>query len=406
MAMRHGWMMTLLPVAEAQARLLEAARSLDWETVPLSAAAGRYAAADLHALRTQPYADLSAMDGYAIRHADLPGPFHLIGESAAGRPFGGAIGPSDTIRIFTGATMPAGADCVLVQEEAARDPAEGGTPIVRLTGAGPAHPGRNVRRRGLDFAQGDLLAAAGAPITPARLALLAIGGHAAIPVGRRVRVAIAATGDELRRAGSPLEPGALPESNGAMIAAQLAGLPVDIVDLGILPDRIDTLTSAFRAVDADLLVTTGGASVGDHDLVRPALEATGAVIDFWRIALRPGKPMMAGRLGATLVLGLPGNPVSAFVTTEIFVKPVIRRLAGSGAPLPITRQASLGQALPANDHRADYLRATTDDGHVYARRIQDSSMLRALAEADCLIVRPPHAGPAAAGDMVDILPIA
>lgn len=393
--------MPLLPVVDAQARVLSLAAPLAVEHVPLVAAAHRFAAADVVARRTQPASDLSAMDGYAVRHADLDRPLRLIGESAAGRPFGGTVGAGETVRIFTGAAMPEGADCVLVQEEAR---IEG--PIVHLAGEGPGHPGRNVRRRGLDFAEGDVLIPAGAAITPARLAVAAIGGHAHLPVRQRVRVAIAATGDELVPAGAPLTAGQLPESNGVMLAAMLAPMGVEIIDLGILPDRADMLEAAFRSVAADVLVTTGGASVGDHDLVRPALEAAGANIDFWRIALRPGKPMMAGRLGRTVVLGLPGNPVSAFVTAELFVKPLIRHLAGAIDPFAATVRAPLGEDLPANGERTDYLRAELRDGAAFASTIQDSSMLRTLARSTCLIVRPPHASAARTGDSAEILMIA
>jgi molybdopterin molybdotransferase len=191
-----------------------------------------------------------------------------------------------------------------------------------------------------------------------------------------------------------------------MLAALLVDLPIDLIDLGILPDRLDSLTQAFAAVDADILVTTGGASVGDHDLVRPALEAAGGGLDFWRIALRPGKPMMAGRLGNAVVLGLPGNPVSAFVTAILFLKPLIAAMAGAVDPLPRTYAAPLGEAIPANGERTDYLRAELVEGRAFASTIQDSSMLRTLARAGCLIVRPAHAPPAPAGTMVEILPLA
>ncbi len=236
--------------------------------------------------------------------------------------------------------------------------------MILLAGEGPGARGKNVRRKGLDFTSGDLLVARGARLTPARIAVVATGGHAALPVTRRLRVAIVATGDELVAPGTTLTETALPESNGAMLAALIADLPVEVVDLGILPDRLDTITAAFAAVDADILVTTGGASVGDHDLVRPALEAAGGSVDFWRIALRPGKPMMAGRLNGAVVLGLPGNPVSAFVTAFLFLRPLIATMAGALDPHPRTATAILGEDLPANDHRQDYLRATTRDGHV------------------------------------------
>lgn len=390
-----------IPVAEAQARLFALGVPLPSETAPLRAAAGRWATADIRALRTQPATDLSAMDGYALRFDDLPGPLALVGESAAGRAFSRALNTGETVRIFTGAAMPAGSDSVLVQEEAARDGDR-----VMLAGDGPAARGGNVRRRGLDFGEGDLLIAKGERLTPARIALAATAGHGALPVARRLRVAIVASGDELVAPGAPLAEGALPESNGAMLAALLADLPVELIELGILPDRLDAITRAFARVDADVLVTTGGASVGDHDLIRPALAAAGGSLDFWRIALRPGKPMLAGRLRDTIVLGLPGNPVSAFVTAHLFLRPLIAHLSGAADPQPRLLTATLGVALPPNDHRQDYLRAETAGGRVVPADRQDSSMLRTLARADCLIVRAPHAPAAAAGDLVEILALA
>ncbi|MBN8847218.1 MAG: molybdopterin molybdotransferase MoeA [Sphingomonas sp.] len=389
----------LLPVAEAQARLLALAPMLSAERLPLVDAAGRYLRAPAIARRTQPVADLSAMDGYAIRFADMPGPWRVIGESAAGHGFGGAMGAGEAVRIFTGAPLPPGADTVLVQEEAARD---GDT--LRLAGEGPAYRTRNVRARGLDFHEGDVLGATGDLLTPARLALAATGAVGEVEVGRPVRVALAATGDELVEPGSDA-PG-LPESNRLMLRAMLRDLPAEFVDLGILPDRLDVLTRVFTDVAADALVTTGGASVGDHDLVRPALEAAGAKIDFWRIALRPGKPMMAGRRGDCVVVGLPGNPVSAFVTGLLFVRPLVAALAGARDPFPHATRATLGEPLPANGPRTDYVRAELRDGLLYVATIQDSSMLATLARATCLVVRAPHAPAMAAGESADILVIA
>ncbi len=391
--------MTLLPVAEAQARVLALGRPVDSVDVPLDQALGRWATAPVIARRTQPSTDLSAMDGYALRFADLPGPLRVIGESAAGAPFSGTVGAGEAVRIFTGAAMPSGADTVLVQEEAARD---GDT--LTLDGEGPAHVGRNVRRRGLDFTEGDVLVEQGQRLTPARLAVAATGGVAKITVARPVRVALAATGDELVEPGTPGD--ALPESNRLLLRALLASTGVEIVDLGILPDRLDRLTEAFAGVEADVLVTTGGASVGDHDLVRPALLAAGTTLDFWRIALRPGKPMLAGRRGAMAVVGLPGNPVSAFVTALLFVRPLVAHLAGASDPFPAVSRALLGEDLPANNERTDYLRAELRDGRAYASTIQDSSMLRTLARSTCLIVRDPHAPAARAGDSAEILMIA
>ncbi len=391
----------LYPVADAQQRLFAMANRVAGEQVPIGRAAGRWTQAPVLATRTQPAADLSAMDGYAIRFADRPGPWRVIGESAAGRPFAGTVGPGEATRIFTGAAMPQGTDSVLIQEEAGRD-----GDMLTLTGEGPVRRGGNVRARGLDFHAGATLVQAGERMTPARIAVAATGGAAAVTVGRRLRVAIAATGDELVPAGHATDGIALPESNGIMLAAMLAGDPVDIVDLGILPDRLDVMTDAFAAVEADLLVTTGGASVGDHDLVRPALLAAGGTIDFWRIALRPGKPMMAGQLRGATVLGLPGNPVSAFVTATLFVKPLIAHLSGARDPLPRTMRVLLGEDLPANGPRTDYLRAELRDGLAQASTIQDSSMLLTLARSNCLIVRPVGAPAARQGDSAEILVIA
>lgn len=392
--------MSLLPVAEAQARVLTLGRATEAETLPIADTIGRFAATDIVARRTQPARPLSAMDGYAIRFDDLPGPWEVIGESAAGASFPGSVAAGQATRIFTGAAMPAGTDCVLVQEEATRD----GSRLL-LSGEGPVRGG-NVRRAGLDFREGDVLISAGERITPARAALAAIAGHGALSVGRRVRVAIAATGDELVPAGQAIGDDQLPETNGLMLAGLLGDLPVDRIDLGILPDRMDALVDAFTTVDCDLLVTTGGASVGDHDLVRPALAMAGGTLDFWRIALRPGKPMLAGRLRDAAVLGLPGNPVSSYITALLFVRPLVARIAGAADPLPRPIRATLAHPLPANGPRQDYLRATLIDGQASTAAIQDSSMLRTLARSDCLIVRAPHAPAADAGDSAEILQLA
>ena len=395
-------MTSLLPVADAQARLFAMAPRVAAERMPLTSAAGRWIAEPVIALRAQPGADLSSMDGYAIRFDDLPGPWRVIGESAAGRAFGGATERGEAVRIFTGAAMPASADSVLVQEEAERT---GDTLL--LAGEGPPRRGMSVRRKGLDFERGAVLIGAGMRLTPAAIALAATGGHGALNVNRRLRIAILATGDELIAPGTASDdPLALPEGNSAMLAAMLADLPVDVTVAAIVPDQLDALVAAFSEAQADIIVTTGGASVGDHDLVRPALEAAGGEVDFWRIAIRPGKPMLAGRLGEAIMLGLPGNPVSAFVTATLFLRPLIAAMAGAADPLPRMLRAELVEPLPANDHRQDYLRGMLVDGRVSAAAMQDSSMLATLARATCLIVRPPHAPAAAIGDTVDILPLA
>lgn len=391
----------LLPVAEAQACLLALAEPVETERAALAQAAGRWAAENIAAMRTQPSADLSAMDGYAIRFADMSGPWDVIGESAAGAPFAGAVGAAQAVRIFTGAHLPPGADTILVQEDALREGSR-----LSLAGHGPAAPARHVRLAGLDFSEGETLISAGQRLTPAGLALAAMAGHGEALVRRPVRIAIAATGDELSAPGAPAATAQTPETNRLMLAAQLADMPVRIIDLGILPDCRKALSTVFHAVDADVLVTSGGASVGDHDLVRPALMDAGAILNFWRIAMRPGRPMMAGRMRGTIVIGLPGNPVSAFVTALLFVRPLIAHLSGAADPLPAPRLATLGAPLPGNDGREDYLRASLRDGTVRAFPAQDSSMLRTLAHADCLIIRPPHAPAAQVGDTVQILDIA
>jgi molybdopterin molybdotransferase len=395
--------MTLLSVAAAQARILALAPDLPTETVPLAAAANRWAAADIFARRTQPAADLSAMDGYAIGFAELPGPWHVVGESAAGAGLGTALQPGEAARIFTGAPLPQGADTILVQEEAARDGA-----TLRLAGEGPGRKHAHVRPAGSDFTTGTRLISRGDALTPARIALAAIGGHGQVTVRRKVRVAILSTGNELSIPGAPASGVRLPASNGPMLAAALAHLPVTLLDAGIVPDDLDALVSAFRnaAAEADIVVTTGGASVGDHDLVRPALEAAGALLDFWRVAMKPGKPLLAGRLDNCVMVGLPGNPVSAFVTAHLFLLPLVSHMAGSARPLPPVTSSLLNTALPATGSRAEYLRGIRIDGRVEQLADQDSAALLALAAADLLIVRPPNAPPAGPGTAVDTIAIA
>jgi molybdopterin molybdotransferase len=390
----------MIPVAEAQARLLALAPPLATEQVSLGEASGRWAAAPIHALRHQPAADLSAMDGYALRFDELPGPWRVVGESAAGAGFDRPLGPGEAARIFTGAPVPEGADTILIQEETAPD-----GDLLRLTGDAPSHRGLHVRFRGSDFAVDAALIDAGTLLTPPRLALAAIGGHGVVPVRRRVRVALISTGDELVVPGAPTPGVMLPASNAPMLAAMLDARRVAVCDRGIVPDRIEALTEAFllAARDADVIVTTGGASVGDRDLVRPALEAAGAELDFWKVRMRPGKPLMAGRLGDAIVLGLPGNPVSAFVTARLFLLPLLASLGGAAATLPEIRRAPLAKPLGAVGGRDDYIRGRIEDGRVRPLDQQDSAALFALAEADVLIVRPNGAPPAEAGEIVEVI---
>jgi len=393
--------MSLLAVAEAQARLLALATPLPIENVRLIDAAGRWAAEDVVARRTQPAADLSMMDGYAIRFADMPGPWTVIGESRAGAGLNGRVGQGQAARIFTGAPVPEGADAILVQEEAARD-----GDLLKLSGEGPAGPGSSIRPRGSDFAEGARLVGNGDLLTPGRIAAAAVGGHGMLSVRRRPRITLISTGDELVAPGKAADGVMLPASNGVMLQALIGGTAV-VRDAGIIPDRLGALVTAFRtAVDADIIVTTGGASVGDHDLVRPALAEAGASLDFWRIAMRPGKPLLAGKLGSTIILGLPGNPVSAFVTAHLFLLPLIARLGGARNPILQTERARLAAPLPAVGNRDDYVRATLSGGNVTPLPNQDSGALSMLARADALIVRPAGAASASVDEIVDILRIA
>lgn len=392
--------MSLLPVAEAHARLFALATPLPIETVPLTETTGRWLAEDITARRTHPAADISMMDGYAIHFADLPGPWTVIGESRAGAAFGGALDRGSAARIFTGAPVPPGADAILVQEEATRVGDR-----LHLSGDGPARVGANIRKRASDFAKGMLIAAAGDRVTPGRVATAAVGGHGTLPVRRKPRITLISTGDELVAPGEPAEAAMLPASNGVMLHA-LIGETADVRDAGIVPDRLDALIQALRSARADVIVTTGGASVGDHDLVRPALAAAGAELDFWRIAMRPGKPLLAGRLGETIILGLPGNPVSALVTAQLFLLPLIARLGGARAPLPQSEPAALAAPLPPVGKRDDYVRATLSGGRVTPLRNQESGAVSMLALADALIVRRAESPAASVEDIVDILRIA
>jgi molybdopterin molybdotransferase len=385
----------LLSVADALALVLADAAPLPAEPAALVDACGRVLAADLVALRTQPPADVSAMDGYAVRAADVatvPARLTVIGEVAAGRPFDREIGPGEAARIFTGGVMPVGADTVVIQEVTSRD-----GDVVTLKR--PAAKSHNVRPEGLDFKAGATLLAKGHRLTARDIALAGAMNHPTVPVHLRPRMAVLATGDELVPPGTPPAPGEIVSSNGLTLMAIGNREGADALDLGIAPDRLDaTIAAVRRAREAgvDVLVTTGGASVGDYDFVQRAFAAEGVALSFWKVALRPGRPLMHGRLGGTQVLGLPGNPVSSFVCAMLFLVPLLRRLAGrTDLSLPI-ELAVLGSALPANDERTDYIRATlatTPDGAMVATPFprQDSSMLVPLARADCLVIREPFA---------------
>lgn len=399
--------MALMSVAEALARVLAGATPLPSESVPLSDAHGRVLTADLAALRTQPPEALSAMDGYAVRAADVatvPVRLKVIGEVAAGHPFRGAVVSGEAARIFTGGVLPPGTDTIVIQENTVR---EGDAVLVNTS----ADRGKHVRVAGLDFIRGDVPLQKGRRLSDRDLALAAAMNHPTVPVHCRPKVAVLATGDELIMPGTVPGPGEIVYSNGFATMALARQEGCEILDLGIAPDRIDETVAAVRrarAASVDLLVTSGGASVGEHDLVQKALASEGLDLSFWRVAMRPGRPVMHGRLGEMHVLGLPGNPVSAYVCALLFMLPLIRRLVGrQDLSLP-EESAILGHGLPANDERADYLRATLamgEDGQAVATPApkQDSSMLVPLALADCLVVREPHAPAAQAGSRCTIV---
>ena len=399
----------LLPVADALARVLESARdALPAEMVPLAEARGRTLAQNVAALRTQPPFPASAMDGYAVRAADIasvPAKLKVIGESAAGRRFKGTLAQGEAVRIFTGAPVPDGADTILIQENTR---AEDGIVIALES----EMQGRYVRRAGLDFSAGDILLHKGRRLGPPELALAAAMNHPALPVTRKPRVALLATGDELVRPGEEAGPDQIVASNTFAVRAYAENAGADVIDLGIAGDRFEDIERAIRRardMGADVLVTLGGASVGDHDLVQTALSREGMELGFWRIAMRPGKPLMHGRIGDMRILGLPGNPVSAIVCGYLFLVPLVRALSGDPqAGEDRSELAVLASDLPENDSRQDYMRARIigmQDGHplVEAFGKQDSSMLRILSDAQCLIVREPNAPAVKAGEMCRVM---
>src|SRR5450830_1272489 len=395
-----------MPVAEALQRVLAVASALPAETVALNDALGRVLNDDMAALRTQPPAAVSAMDGYAVRAADVglaPVTLRLIGEVAAGHPFKGEVGAGQAARIFTGGVMPAGADTVVIQELTAR---EGDTVTIQKATA----KGRNVRDQGIDFAKDQILLRKGRRLTDRDLMLAAAMNHPTVRVHRRPKAAVLGTGDELVAPGSKPSPGEIVYSNGFALIAMARSEGAEVSDLGVAADRIEDIAAAVRRAPVrrdDILLTSGGASVGEHDLVQRALAAEGLALSFWRVALRPGRPMMHGRLGGMQVLGVPGNPVSSYVCAFLFLVPLIRKLSGREDVERVPEPARLGRDLPANDERADYMRATLilgPDGPIATPLpAQDSSLMAPLAKADCLLIRAPKAPAAAAGSPCDIL---
>ncbi len=394
----------MISVDEARTRILADLRPTPAEIVALANAWNRVTAASVVARLTQPPADVSAMDGYALRAADgtLGATLTQIGAAPAGHPFAGTVGAGQIVRLFTGSVVPDGADAILLQEDATKDGD-------RITVNEAVAAGRHIRRAGQDFAQGDAVIPAGRKLTARDVGLAAAANHPWLSVHRRPRVGILATGDEIAMPGEPIPTGGIVSSNSHALAALVrasGGEPV------VLPIAADTKEAVAAVADSvlglDLLVTTGGASVGDHDLVISGLQTRGLVVDFWQIAMRPGKPLLFGNLGAVPVLGLPGNPVSAMVCAILFLVPALARLSGLPAAPPPATTALLGAPVRQNDQRADHLRATvgTDaQGRLVVTPfpVQDSAMLRRLATADALILRPSHAPALPTGAEVPIV---
>jgi molybdopterin molybdotransferase len=397
----------MIPVEEAQQRLLAPLQPVGTEQVAITEALGRVLAEDVAARRTQPPFDASAMDGYAVRAADVanvPARLRVIGAVPAGQSFAGRVEAGEAVRIFTGAPVPEGADAIVIQEDTERD-----GDLVVVKEAAPLR--RYIRDAGLDFREGTVGLRAGIRLNAREVGLAAAMNRPFLSVRRRPRVAILPTGDEIVMPGDPIGPSQIVSSNGIALAAFVRAIGGEPVLLDIAPDNADAVRSiAGGARGVDMLLTTGGASVGEHDLVKDALGADGLVLDFWKIAMRPGKPLMVGAWRGTPMVGLPGNPVSALVCAHLFVKPAVERLAGLRTAAAAAKTARLAHPLPANDRRQDYLRATLAagaDGELEATPFekQDSSMLSLLARADCLVVRAPLAPAAAKGERVLVIPL-
>ncbi len=398
--------MTLLPVSDALERLLRAFTPVCPETVPLRQAHGRIAAKDIKARLTQPPFDASAMDGYAVRHADLtggPAILKLIGEAPAGSVFSGTIGPGEAVRIFTGGVMPKGADTVIIQENTEK-PAED---MVRILESAPR--GKNIRRAGGDFRNGDILVEKGTRLTSRHIGLLAAANVATLPVSRIPRVALLSTGDELVEVGGTVTAGQIVNSNAVMLSTLLEHQGAEVLELGIARDNESSLRIMAEQVrDVDLFVTIGGASVGDHDLVQKVLGTQGLEVDFWKIAMRPGKPLIFGHYRDIPMLGLPGNPASAYVCALVFLLPALHRLQGRRSSGAQKVMVSLSCALPANGPRQHYMRARIDSdaqGRLVAdlAGAQDSGWLSPLARSNGLLIRPPQAPAAAQGALIPAL---
>jgi molybdopterin molybdotransferase len=391
----------LISVEQALARITGALTPVGSEWVSIAQAHGRVLAQAVASNRTQPPFAVSAMDGYAVRASDVatvPAKLHVIGQAPAGGAFGGALGPGQAVRIFTGGPVPDGADTIVIQENTTAD---GDQVIVTQTVAA----GRHIRAEGLDFRAGDVLLTAGKKLGARDVALAAAMNAPWLCVRRRPRIALLATGDELVRPGEAIGPHQIVSSNALGLAAMIAACGGEAIDLGIAADdREELRVMALGARGADMLITLGGASVGDHDLVQSVLGEAGLKVAFWKVAMRPGKPLIFGHMNETPMLGLPGNPVSSMVCGLLFVRPAIAALLGETGGGNYTGAAILGADMAPNDNRQDYVRASLSaDGVATPFTMQDSAMLSSLAKAGCLIIRPPFAPAAKAGDVVQVL---
>ena len=398
----------LLPVAEAQQSIIDAVGPLPAEQISLADGLGRVLAREVASRRDQPPMAMSAMDGYAVHAADvasLPATLNVVGYAPAGHAFDGSVGPGEAVRIFTGAPVPDGADTIVIQENT-----EQSDEIVRVVD-GTAPVGRYIRPAGLDFATGDVLLPRGKVLTARDVGLSAAMNVPWLSVHRKPRISILATGDEIVMPGDPIGRDQIVSSNALSLAAFITAQGGTPLDLGIAPDEEDGWRAlAAGAHGSDILVTTGGASVGDHDLVQSVLGDIGLKVDFWRIAMRPGKPLMFGRIDGTFLIGLPGNPVSSLVCAIMFLAPAIRKMLGMENLLPETGTARLGSDLPENDEREDYLRASLtrdENGDLIATPYgkQDSSMFATIARADALVIRKPFIKAAIAGSPVQYIPL-
>ncbi len=395
----------MLSVEQAQAELLALCAPLAAEMVSINACHGRILAQDVEALHTHPPFAASAMDGYAVHSSDvtaLPTLLKLVGESVAGKRFEGVARTGEAVRIFTGAPLPADCDCVIVQEDVARN-----GDSISVQGK-PQQPDQHIRRAGLDVARGQLMAKRGSVISPALQGFLAAGGVTEVAVASVPHIELLACGDELKLPGDMLGDDDIVATNGLILSSllQSAGAKVRGADR-IVADNLETLSHVIGQSDADIIVTIGGASVGDRDFVQAAMRAAGCDISFWKIALKPGKPMMVGRRAKQIVIGLPGNPVSAYVCAQLFVLPALRALRGYAEPLPMLSPGIAGADLPTGGDRAEYLRAqavlVAGVWRVTPHKVQDSSMLSVLAASNALLVRPVAAQAVPAGAPVSFM---